>query len=140
MSNVLSHQTDLHLTLVQHYHSLVLPAHSLYLTLLSLVCLSLLDRYTSTYSTSLPVSPSLYFFLFVSPSLNFSLPTFLPLSVSPSNFSAVDILFPLSPTFIYSCSAVVNSSVLSFISFCSIYLLYPLFLCLISSLLYPSID
>ena len=69
VSNVLSHQTDLHLTLVQHYHSLVLPAHSLYLTLLSLVCLSLLDRYTSTYF-NLPPCFSLALFL----PLCFSLP------------------------------------------------------------------
>ena len=45
VSNILSTQTDHHLTLVQHYHLLALPAHSLHLLLLSLVCLSLIDRY-----------------------------------------------------------------------------------------------
>ena len=47
-SNVIGSLSGRHLTLLQSYHLLSLPAHSLYLLLLSLVSLSLLDRFVHT--------------------------------------------------------------------------------------------
>ena len=46
VSNVLSRSgSGLHLDLLTHYHPLTLPANAVYVFLLSIVMLSLLDRY-----------------------------------------------------------------------------------------------
>jgi len=44
VSNSLSRQRNQHLDLLQYYHFLTLPVHTVYIFLLSLVIVSLLDR------------------------------------------------------------------------------------------------
>jgi hypothetical protein len=55
VSNVLSRSgSGLHLDLLTHYHPLTLPANAVYVFLLSIVVLSLLDRYMCvTYENTL---------------------------------------------------------------------------------------
>ena len=45
VANVLSRQYIGHINILEHYHAFALPSHTLHFLLLSLVLLSLLDKY-----------------------------------------------------------------------------------------------